>query len=99
MKELTSYNEGVNSASMLKSKRPDWSMSVEVFPTALKASLEIGFTLLAWHKLMFSMSEKELGKKWDRCLADAAIKLGKYSRLFFVKVTLPCPSLRPGIGI
>lgn len=47
MKELTSYNEGVNSASALKSKRPDWSMSVEVFPTALKASLEIGFTLLA----------------------------------------------------
>uniref|UniRef100_A0A8P4GIW0 MICOS complex subunit MIC10 n=1 Tax=Dicentrarchus labrax TaxID=13489 RepID=A0A8P4GIW0_DICLA len=22
------------------------------------------------------MSEKELGKKWDRCLADSAIKLG-----------------------
>lgn len=63
-------------------------MSVEVFPTALKAPPEIGFTLLAWHKLMFSMSEKELGKKWDRCLADAAIKLGKYARLFFVKATL-----------
>ncbi|TNM86400.1 hypothetical protein fugu_006630 [Takifugu bimaculatus] len=36
------------------------------------------------------MSEKELGKKWDRCLADAAIKLGSglglgivFSVLFF----------------
>uniref|UniRef100_A0A3B3SAE8 MICOS complex subunit MIC10 n=1 Tax=Paramormyrops kingsleyae TaxID=1676925 RepID=A0A3B3SAE8_9TELE len=23
------------------------------------------------------MSEKELGRKWDRCLADAAVKLGR----------------------
>lgn len=23
------------------------------------------------------MSEKELGQKWDRCLADCAIKVGK----------------------
>lgn len=29
---------------------------------------------------MFMMSEKELGKKWDRCLADGAIKFGKYPK-------------------
>uniref|UniRef100_A0A8C4ZFW6 MICOS complex subunit MIC10 n=1 Tax=Gadus morhua TaxID=8049 RepID=A0A8C4ZFW6_GADMO len=23
------------------------------------------------------MSEKELGKKWDRCLADGAVKIGR----------------------
>ncbi|TNN74558.1 MICOS complex subunit MIC10 [Liparis tanakae] len=42
------------------------------------------------------MSEKELGKKWDRCLADGAIKLGTglglgivFSVLFF----------KPGLGM
>lgn len=26
---------------------------------------------------LLNMSEKELGKKWDRCLADGAVKIGK----------------------
>ena len=29
-----------------------------------------------------NMSEKELGKKWDRCLADGAVKIGKLSRFY-----------------
>ncbi|XP_034393058.1 MICOS complex subunit MIC10 [Cyclopterus lumpus] len=42
------------------------------------------------------MSEKELGKKWDRCLADGAIKVGTglglgivLSVLFFKRHTWP----------
>ncbi|XP_016891272.2 MICOS complex subunit MIC10 [Cynoglossus semilaevis] len=53
-------------------------------------------TRLTGHKLMFSMSEKELGKKWDRCLADGAIKLGTglglgivLSVIFFKRHTWP----------
>uniref|UniRef100_A0A6I8NQT0 MICOS complex subunit MIC10 n=1 Tax=Ornithorhynchus anatinus TaxID=9258 RepID=A0A6I8NQT0_ORNAN len=29
------------------------------------------------------MSESELGRKWDRCLADSAVKLGKMWPLAF----------------
>ncbi|XP_026188705.1 MICOS complex subunit MIC10 [Mastacembelus armatus] len=54
---------------------------------------------------MFSMSEKELGKKWDRCLADGAIKLGTglglgivFSVLFFKRRTWPI-SLGSGAGL
>ncbi|KAG9269695.1 MICOS complex subunit MIC10 [Astyanax mexicanus] len=42
------------------------------------------------------MSEKELGQKWDRCLADAAIKVGAglglgivFSVVFFKRRTFP----------
>uniref|UniRef100_A0A7N6A3E6 MICOS complex subunit MIC10 n=1 Tax=Anabas testudineus TaxID=64144 RepID=A0A7N6A3E6_ANATE len=55
--------------------------------------------------LIFSMSEKELGKKWDRCLADGAIKLGTglglgivLSVLFFKRRTWPI-SLGSGAGL
>ncbi|KAL6482964.1 hypothetical protein MHYP_G00078360 [Metynnis hypsauchen] len=42
------------------------------------------------------MSEKEVGQKWDRCLADCAIKVGAglglgivFSVIFFKRRTLP----------
>ncbi|KAG9332734.1 hypothetical protein JZ751_014833 [Albula glossodonta] len=42
------------------------------------------------------MSEKELGQKWDRCLADSAVKLGAglglgivFSVVFFKRRTWP----------
>ncbi|KAJ8370991.1 hypothetical protein SKAU_G00110190 [Synaphobranchus kaupii] len=42
------------------------------------------------------MSEKELGQKWDRCLADTAVKLGAglglgivFSVVFFKRRTWP----------
>ncbi|NP_001188095.1 MICOS complex subunit MIC10 [Ictalurus punctatus] len=42
------------------------------------------------------MSEKELGQKWDRCLADCAIKVGAglglgivFSVVFFKRRTMP----------
>ncbi|KAJ0036616.1 hypothetical protein NQD34_005293 [Periophthalmus magnuspinnatus] len=51
------------------------------------------------------MSEKELGKKWDRCLADAAVKLGTglglgivFSVIFFKRHTWPI-SLGSGAGL
>ncbi|KAF7199505.1 MICOS complex subunit MIC10 [Nothobranchius furzeri] len=51
------------------------------------------------------MSEKELGKKWDRCLADGVIKLGTglglgivFSVLFFKRRTWPI-SLGSGAGL
>ncbi|TKS77125.1 MICOS complex subunit MIC10 [Collichthys lucidus] len=54
---------------------------------------------------MFSMSEKELGKKWDRCLADGAIKFGTglslgivFSVLFFKRRTWPI-SFGSGVGL
>ncbi|XP_074538099.1 MICOS complex subunit MIC10 [Halichoeres trimaculatus] len=54
---------------------------------------------------MSMMSEKELGKKWDRCLADGAIKLGTglglgivFSVLFFKRHTWPI-SFGSGAGI
>ncbi|KAM4738411.1 MICOS complex subunit MIC10 isoform 1-T1 [Anableps anableps] len=51
------------------------------------------------------MSEKELGKKWDRCLADGVIKLGTglglgivFSVLFFKRRTWPI-TLFSGAGL
>lgn len=38
---------------------------------------QLHLTFVATKKLTGSMSEKELGKKWDRCLADSAVKVGK----------------------
>lgn len=32
-------------------------------------------------------SEDELGKKWDRCLADFVVKLGEHSDLLILSVT------------
>ena len=36
---------------------------------------ELHLTLVS--EAIANMSEKELGKKWDRCLADGAVKIGK----------------------
>ncbi|XP_037102309.1 MICOS complex subunit MIC10 [Syngnathus acus] len=54
---------------------------------------------------MLSMSEKELGKKWDRCLADGVIKLGTglslgivFSVIFFKRHTWPI-TLGSGMGL
>ncbi|XP_037540297.1 MICOS complex subunit MIC10 [Nematolebias whitei] len=51
------------------------------------------------------MSEKELGKKWDRCLADGVVKIGTglglgivFSVLFFKRRTWPI-SLGSGVGL
>ncbi|KAK2897943.1 hypothetical protein Q8A73_014323 [Channa argus] len=51
------------------------------------------------------MSEKELGKKWDRCLADGVVKIGTglglgivFSVLFFKRRTWPI-SLGSGTGL
>ncbi|XP_017266739.1 MICOS complex subunit MIC10 [Kryptolebias marmoratus] len=51
------------------------------------------------------MSEKELGRKWDRCLADGVIKIGTglglgivFSVLFFKRRTWPI-SLGSGAGL
>ena len=37
--------------------------------------IELHLTLVS--EAIANMSEKELGKKWDRCLADGAVKIGK----------------------
>ncbi|XP_071395427.1 MICOS complex subunit MIC10 [Centroberyx affinis] len=51
------------------------------------------------------MSEKELGKKWDRCLADCAVKVGAglglgivFSVVFFKRHTWPI-SFGVGTGL
>ncbi|XP_061886486.1 MICOS complex subunit MIC10 [Entelurus aequoreus] len=51
------------------------------------------------------MSEKELGQKWDRCLADGVIKLGTglslgmvFSVIFFKRRTWPI-TLGSGLGV
>ncbi|XP_056305962.1 MICOS complex subunit MIC10 [Danio aesculapii] len=51
------------------------------------------------------MSEKELGQKWDRCLADCAIKVGTglglgivFSVVFFKRRTSPI-ALGTGMGL
>ncbi|XP_030078440.1 MICOS complex subunit MIC10 [Microcaecilia unicolor] len=51
------------------------------------------------------MSEQELGKKWDRCMADAVVKLGAgfglgivFSVLFFKRKTWPV-TFGSGLGI
>ncbi|XP_040182982.1 MICOS complex subunit MIC10 [Rana temporaria] len=51
------------------------------------------------------MSEKELGRKWDRCLADAAVKFGAglglgivFSVVFFKRRTWPI-AFSSGIGL
>lgn len=56
------------------------------FPPVCEGNTRARFdTSLAWHKLTFSMSGTELGKKWDRCLADTAIKFGKYRKVFCLR--------------
>ncbi|CAL8253771.1 MICOS complex subunit MIC10 [Gadus morhua] len=53
------------------------------------------------------MSEKELGKKWDRCLADGAVKIGAglglgivLSVVFFKRRTWPISfGLGTGLGM
>lgn len=67
--------------------------SVIYFRKSVKAAADQHWHF-AWLKLMLIMSEKELGKKWDKCLADGAVKLGKYTRIFHLQWPCNIPAKR-----